>query len=814
MRKRVIRKKQYERRVRLEAAIIYFVAIVLCVGVFFYFSNLRKSIQNQRNNIARNERILSITNELIQHVNEAQSYAQTYTFTGDPAQLIHFEQTLTVISNNNDTLAAYYKNNDTNLSTVNDILSLMQRKENIIKQISHQYDIFNPYEEINKLLSNYHAPEKKIKIIPITKQDTIIKKADKKSFFQRIFSSDNAHDSIILVTTTYFDTITEKTPDNKEDLMKDIQVFSEKGRRQYLERLNKIERQYQDFIKADQKISEELSQLLLLFHKQTLSSVMHEIQISESIITRNINYSIYTCAIALVCIFIFIFLIFRDMRKVSKARKETEDARRQTEEIMNSRHKLLLSVSHDIKAPLASIIGNIELMQIDGPKNNDERLESMKYSSEHILSLLSNLLEFSSLEQGKKYVVRSDFNASLLCDKIAAIFRPIAENKHLNLIYHKTLPDDFFINSDSLKIKQIVSNILSNAIKYTIEGDIHFGVYYKNNRLVFSVIDQGIGIPENKIDMIFTPFCRIEDNKSAADGNGFGLYVVKGLIELLGGKLSVKSEIDKGSHFEIEIPVKQVEKVKEAKPDTHNTLINKKLNILIIDDDNTLLAVISSMISKLGHEADICRSSSEFEKCLSQIEKYEYILTDREMGVFSGKDVLRAIKKTEPSKKVVIMTARDEYSEREAKSEGFYGYLKKPFLIKDLAKLLGINALQNDSYSCKYSEDFPQLCRLFNNDEEAVKEVLTVFARSTVDNLVLLNDAIDTDDFGKAQALCHKMRPMFVQLEHSGAEFLSEVDGYRGENKGDMPQWKEKGIGFLKDADALLSLLSDRYDID
>ena len=813
MRKRVIRKRQYERRIRFEAAIIYFVAIILCAGVLIYFSNLRKTIQNQRNNIARNEKVLSITNELIQHVNEAQSYAQTYTFTGDPAQLVHFEQTLSVISNNNDSLTYYSNKDESNLNTVNDILSLMQRKEHIIKQISHHYDFFNPYDEINKLLSNYKAPEKKIKIIPISKQDTIVRKAEKKSFFQRLFSSDAPNDSVIIVTTTTFDTIIEETPDNKEDLMKDIQISSEKGRKLYLERLNKIERQYHDFIKADQKISEELSQLLLLFHRQTLASVMDEILLSESIIKRNINYSIYTCAISLACIFIFIFLIFRDMKKVSKARKETEDAKRQTEEIMNSRHKLLLSVSHDIKAPLASIIGNIELMQIDNPNSDDEHLKSMKYSSEHILSLLSNLLEFSSLEQGRQYVVRSDFNVSLLCDKIEAIFKPIAENKRLNLVYHKHIPDDFHISSDSLKIKQIVSNILSNAIKYTIEGDIHFGVYYRNNRLIFSIIDQGIGIPENKVEEIFTPFSRIEENKSAAEGNGFGLYVVKGLIELLGGRLTLKSEVGKGSHFEIEIPVTQVEPVEEKKEQEYNTFINKKLHILIIDDDNSLLAVISSMIDKLGHEADVCHTASEFEIILSEIEKYDYIITDREMGVFSGSEVLRTINKLSPNKKVVIMTARDEYSEREAKSEGYYGYLKKPFLIKDLAKLLGINTIQGSDDRCKYTDDFPTLCSLFDNDEQAIKEVLEAFVESTIKNLVILNESIDEDDFGKAQAICHKMRPMFIQLEQGYAEYLSEVDSYRGANRGVMREWKERGIGFINEADALLSLLSERYGI-
>lgn len=484
---------------------------------------------------------------------------------------------------------------------------------------------------------------------------------------------------------------------------------------------------------------------------------------------------------------------------------------------MESRHKLLLSVSHDIKAPLSSVIGYIELMQMEQHNENDkQRLNSMKYSSQHILSLLSNLLEFSSLEQGKQFIRRADFNVSELCDQLASMFKPIAENKQLKFFYHKNIADNLYINSDALKIKQVVSNIISNALKYTIEGEVHFGVYLLNNKLVFNVIDQGIGIPSEKIEEMFKPFSKAENNTGLAEGNGFGLFVVKGLLEILGGNIRVMSELEKGSHFEISIPVKLVEKTEEEKHETTDTQIvtsNKKLHILLVDDDNSLLAVISAMLNKIGHTSDICRSYIEFNKYINELDNYDMVLTDREMGTFSGNDVMKTIKSVNKEKKVILMTASDEYSEKYAISEGFDGYIKKPFSIRDLAALLNVNLTKEEGHQCEFSNDFPQLCTMFDNDSNAIREILQTFVKSTSDNLVILNDAITDHDFAKAQAVCHKMRPMFIQLEQVSAEYLTDMDSRRGQDASTLPDWEEKGIEFMNQSDALLAMLADKYDI-
>lgn len=814
MRERFKYRQHYERRVRWEALVIYIVASALCAAVIYYISNLKKSILNQRVNISKNEKVLNLTNDLIKKVNETQSDAQLFSFSGDTRYLLDFKNNLEQVSSIKDSIIYYSDNDQKNKAILTDIVTLLKRKENIIKKISHQYDLFNPYDEIYKILTNY-KPEKKTKVVAVTKQDTIVRQAEKKSFFKRVFNSDTPRDSIILVTTTTFDTIDDN--EDKIDIMKDIKLYTDKGKQEYIERIKTIERQYQIFIESDQKISEEISGLLIVLHQQTLTSVMHEIQKSEALVQRNMEYSMYGGTVALICILVFIFLIFKDIQRVSRARKATEEAQRRTEEIMESRHKLLLTVSHDIKAPLSSIIGYIELMQMEKHSDDDmQRLSSMKYSSQHILSLLSNLLEFSSLDQGKQFVKRSDFNVAELTDQLAAMFKPIAENKQLKFYYHKNISDDLYINSDALKIKQIASNIISNALKYTIEGKVHFGVYLINKKLVFNVLDNGIGIPNEKIEEMFKPFSRAENNKGLAEGNGFGLYVVKGLLELLGGNIKVMSELEKGSHFEISIPVKIVEKKEETLPKpTDNKVVKTKhkLNVLLVDDDNSLLAVISAMLNKIGHHSDICRSYIEFNKYLGELDKYDLVLTDREMGTFSGNDVLKTIKDIDKEKKVVLMTARDQYSEKYAKNEGFDGYIKKPFSIKDLALLLNDNWTEEDAQECEFTNDFPQLCAMFDNDSAAIREILQTFVNATSDNLVALNDAITEHDFVKAQGICHKMRPMFIQLEQASAQYLIDMDSRRGQDATSLPDWEEKGIEFMNQSDALLAMLADNYDI-
>lgn len=813
-------KRQYESRVKLNAIIIYLLASLLCIGMIYYIANLKNSINLQKVNIEKNEEILNLTNDLIQNINKAQSYSNLYIFSGNNVHLENFNISLSKISNTNDSIITHC-DDSFNKETINSITSLLKDKEKIIKEINHQYKYFNPYQELYSIIENYQPKPEKSSVSK-TIQDTIIYKTEKKSFIKRlgaVFSPDKSMDSIVLVSTTTVDTIS-RINEETYNLLNDLQLHSENGKRKYKKQIETIERKFNNLLLSDQEISKEISDLLIILHKQTLESVIKEIEKSEILIDKNINLSILIAAIALLIILTFIFLIFYDIKKVIAARKATEEAKKRTEEIMESRHKLLLSVSHDVKAPLSSILGYLELMQIDSDKNEErQKISSMKNSAEHILSLLTNLLNFSRLDQGKETAILSNFNIETLCDDLMEMFMPLAESKQLTFIYEKCLNGKNNVKADALKIKQILSNLLSNAIKYTIKGKITFKVSNNNNEMIFNIIDEGIGIPQDKLEEIFKPFRRIDNNESLIEGNGFGLFVVKGLVDLLNGSIEVKSEPEKGSEFLVKIPIEYVSlnEEKEEIIDIQELKSHSSKRILVIDDDNTLLTVINSMLNKLEIKCDICHSSVEFEDFCNNINIYDIILTDKEMGAFNGLDVLRKIKEINQDKKVVLMTARSEYNKEVAANKGFDDYLRKPFSIKDLATLLNSETcyINQNEHKSKFIEDFPELCSMFDNDDDSITNILKTFVETTSDNLMIFNKIIDNNNFNEAVNLCHKMCPMFVQLNRKDyAEFLYKMDNLRGCDESSFPEWKERSIEFMNKVDDFLSYLYERYDIE
>ena len=813
---------KYESRVKQNAVIIYLMASMLCAGMIYYIVTLKKSINFQKENIKKKELILNLTNDLIENINKAQSYSNLYIFSGNETHLNNFNISISKISNVNDSISNFH-NDNLNYKTLDKITALLKKKENIIKEINNQFNAFNPYTEIYTIIENYQPKTKNNSVTKI-KQDTIVYKSEKKSFIERlgaVFSPDRSLDSLVLVSTTTIDTIINNDSETT-NLLNELQLYTKKGRDEYVKQIENIESKYNNLILSDQEITKEISDLLIVLHQQTLKSVINEIEKSEVLIDRNINISIIIAIVALLIILTFIFLIFYNIKKVIAARKATEDAKKRTEEIMESRHKLLLSVSHDIKAPLSSILGYLELMQIDSEKTDEKRkIYSMKNSAEHILSLLTNLLNFSRLDQGKEVAILSKFNMETLCDELVEMFTPLAESKQLTFVYDKKFNEKTNVKTDALKIKQILSNLLSNAIKYTIKGKITFKVSNNNKEIIFNIIDEGIGIPQDKLEDIFKPFSRVDNNESLIEGNGFGLFVVKGLIELLNGEIEVKSEPEKGSQFLVKIPIEYV--LLNDRKDNSNDIDIQKLksdnnrNILVVDDDNTLLAVIDSMLNKLEIKCDICHSSVEFEEYCKDIDKYDIILTDREMGAFSGLDVLKKVKEMNKDKKVVLMTARSEYNKDVASQKGFDNYIRKPFSLKDLADLLNtnINIDEIEKKESRFSSDFPELCSMFDHDEDSITNILRTFVETTSDNLLTFNKIINNNSFNDAVNLCHKICPMFVQLnQNESAEFLFKMDKLRGKDDTSFPEWKDASIDFMKKADDFISYLYEKYEIE
>ena len=776
--------REHERRTSWKVVITYLFVIALCGAMFYYIYNLQGFVQNQKVNIKTQNTALDLTNRFTQLVHEAQNEANLFAFSDNPKHLKRFGALNNEISHAADSLLLLMPS-EQNEQRLREVERLIMRKGQISYVLSRQFYYYDPMAEIDAKLKAYT-------VIDTTKID----------------SMGVARDSI--------------------NILNDLKLISEKARTEFKKRVKEYEKKTVELITDDNHLSEEIADLLLALNKEILDTSVVEIEKSENTIKENVRISTLIAGTVILLIIIFIIMILIDVNKGFRARKaaeqaqaDAEEAKKKTEEIMESRHKMLLSVSHDIKTPLTSIMGNLEIMDNSG---NEKEAHSIQQSADHILTLLSDLLEFSSLEQGTLKLENKDFNAKGLCDETASMFEPIAHNKNLLFEYKNELKNSLSVHSDRLKIKQIISNLISNAVKYTLEGKICFRASLENSCLVFRVQDSGIGIPDDKMEDIFKPFVRIENSLTQSEGSGYGLSVVKGLVDLLEGSIEVESEVGKGSLFTVRIPVEfeLVETGKQEDEEDGQEVVETptkpapQQRILIIDDDDTLLTVVSNMLGKLGHEVLICRSKNDLDDALGQLDTFDCVLTDREMGALSGNDILKKFKETAPDKPVYLMTARVDYDTEKASQEGFDGFLPKPFNLKDLERLFGRHTLKEEPTSSSSFSDFPVLCEMMGDDEEAIRAILTVFAHSTADHLVAMNDLLEQGDFASVHVLCHKMLPMFIQLQQEKAvPFLSRMNDSRGAEAAEReyPEWKTDAYQFMEQADALLELLSEKHDI-
>jgi signal transduction histidine kinase/CheY-like chemotaxis protein len=708
-----------ESKIRFKAAVLYVIAGIAALLMVVFLYNMRGNINGQRAEIEKQHRVLALTNELIYAVGDAQSSVSLFVSTHDATYINKFGKRLLSINVLIDTLAV---NEPVGRAKLVQLKLLLARQTAEIAKLNRQLGNKNPLTIINERIRSYKPQAAAPSRVVTMKQDTVYKPAPKKKgFFKRlgeVFSP--SKNTTMVISNVRVDTV-KVGNDAPAPILSEVNDLALAAGKRYEKTMKAIEQQVARQIASDREISTQIAGLLLDLHRQTLNSVLETIDRSEKSINRNYTFSVIGGIVALGLILLFILLIIYDVNKGKEARERLR-------EVMESRHKLLLSVSHDIKSPLGSILGYLELRRQQG-----EDIKSMQNSARHILALLENLLEFSSLEQGSLQQTNATFSLGDLNEEVGQMFLPLAQKKGLAFTFSS---GEVRLVSDQMKIKQIVVNLVSNAVKYTREGEIKLSMRYDGHRLIIDVSDTGAGIPDDKLEEIYEPFSRVESNNALAHGTGLGMYVVKGLIDLLGGSIRVRSTVGKGTEVKVFIPCREAE--------VHIKKGTKR--ITVYDDDPVVAQMACDMLARLGHR--IVQNDCDV------------ILTDMEMGERTGLDVLASA----GSVPVVVMTGHSDFTSEKAIQLGFEAFLPKPFTLDSLREIFGEGEAPSNSF--------------MEEDDEEIREL---FKTSTLENHTLLEQALADDDFGKAQAVCHKMLPMFVLLGYP-AEALRRMDAQRGKS--------------------------------
>ena len=696
------------------------------------------------------------------------------------------------------------------------LIGLLREKDantvRLLRTLSEANDSMISAREVEQIIAEQDTiiTQQRVQRRVIARRDTVVTQPKKKSFFRRLGEVfvPPRKDSAVQVQTTL-----EVATDTVLDAYNPVDSLHAKLRTiaQQKRATNSVmQRRKRTLQRLDHALSARIDSLLKGYEQETLMRAREEAEYQKAVRHRSATIISGIAAGAVVLSVIFLVMIWRDVTRSNRYRRQLEEANRFAEELLASREKLMLAITHDFKAPLGSIMGYADLLSrltVDGRQRF--YLDNMKTSSEHLLKLVTDLLDFHRLDLNKAEINRVTFHPARLLEEIYVSFEPLTSAKGLSLKCEIDPELKGAFISDPLRLRQIVNNLLSNAVKVTSEGGITLTAslwagplptpasfvpkgdsVFPGNHLKLSVIDTGKGMDPGDRERIFQEFTRLP-GAQGEEGFGLGLSIVRMLVQLLEGRIEVDSVLGKGSTFTLRVPLYPValdndtSALNEQPSEDSQTQI-PALHILLIDDDRIQLTLTAAMLAQSGITSVTCLQLDELLEAL-RTDTFDVLLTDVQMPAMNGFDLLRLLRASNiPQAKtipVIAVTARSDMKREEFLQHGFAGSLHKPFTVNELLAEIGV--LQADIATVDAAPsstlNFSALTAFSGDDPDAAKSILESFVTETRLNVDRLRQALETEDTDGIAAMGHKMLPLFTLLGANDlVTLLKELEASRG----------------------------------
>lgn len=664
---------------------------------------------------------------------------------------------------------------------------LLSQKQNNINTLVSYIEGVKPdlmyRKSMNDILDVTNDNKENINVVQreVVKYDTLTIKPKQKKFLQRIAEvfSPSKQDSLTQIVSSVklkSDTVVGGMVSTKDTvqkafskLIKDIRTEQEVARKEVLLREKRLS-------ESNQQLTNTINQLLFEFEEEEIQNTLQEVEASHVVLKEIVVIAILMTLIAFVIGFVSLVFITRDIARSQRYRKELESEKALTENLLKSREQLILSITHDIKSPLNSILGYLQIIR-EGGICEQEMVRNMMSSSSHILDLVNSLLDFNRLEKGIIEKKDIPFNARTLFQDIFLSFEPAAHVKML--AFDLKMQDDIdSFKGDDFRIRQITSNLLSNAIKYTNSGSVTLTVNWEkesedNGTLLIEVSDTGRGLNEVEKEQILQEFCRLADHKNI-EGLGLGLSITQKLIALLGGTLRIDSMINEGTKFVVSIPLLRVDRVAEDmySPDSCINVLSKHLfHILLVDDDSIQLNMVKMLLEKRGYNVTATLDPKQVIPLLGST-RFDLLITDIQMRNLSGLELVEQVRKMYPKSspsplRIVALSGISYLNEQELVHLGFDAMINKPVSTeKLLSKIHLILKPSNDEY------DLGDLIQFALGDRELEQELVDTFLSESIENMVLLKRAIEQYDLESLCGIAHKMKSSFKMIH---ADLIADI---------------------------------------
>lgn len=549
------------------------------------------------------------------------------------------------------------------------------------------------------------------------------------------------------------------------------------------------------------KLNSRLRSLLSTIENEERIKSLEQVSTWQNTIENTSKTIALLGAVSLLVILVFVFLVIRDVSRSQRYRNELEDAKTYAESLLKSREQIMNTVTHDLRSPLNSVVGYTGLLEkTELTKSQNRYLGQLKKSSNYLLHLVNDLLDLSKLEAGKMSIEELTFNPKNLIEETVENAVPPEKTEAVKVLVNVSEDLDQAVITDPFRIKQILTNLVNNACKFTDKGSVKISAWLEDKDILnIEVNDTGIGISKEEKEKVFEEFSQEDTSiEKKYGGSGLGLAITKKITDLLKGKITLESESGKGSTFLVRIPIKIAPKKTENDKLPKEPITDlKSKSVLIVDDEPSQLGLLTELIKSTGMSFSTARNGREaLDKLRSK--KIDLVLTDIQMPEMDGLELLSEINNNRkiPKVPVIALSGQPNVSPEDYLKKGFKGSLLKPYSSDELLKLMGdILRVEFQKEKRKIIARDPtkeftlsEVKSFAGEDQQALNVILISFIESTQNNIKALDRAFKKEEFDKISSVAHKMLPMFRQLqtkplvsrleilERGGQEKVKKVD--------------------------------------
>lgn len=741
----------------------FFLIVIAIISVWYIYSEILKIATPKETASEENKKILMISN-VVTNLYASEAVGRAAMLTESKSSIREYHRLLDSINAEIETIKTDAEENQ--LAKFDSIQMLLQKKRRSISEILNFRKKYSHENNLDKAITKIYNVKDSLVLnfqpISRARNNSQIRK-----FLDNVLNP-HQRDSLSILPVSNDSLVLAF-----EKIISDVVTKENRIKSQLFMREQKL-------LDENRVISDQLRNVLTSVEKEILQKSYQKINDSKYAISKTTKNIAWIGAAALLLVLLFGLIIIRDLNINQKYRQQLERLNSEKEDLLRSKTMLLATVTHDIQTPLGSVIGFSDLLKNTPvtPKQL-QYLDNIRHSSHYILKLVNDLIDFSKLENNKIKIEAINFNFKDLIENTCQPLVPNATNKGIQLRWDVPEELDALYISDPYRIKQVLTNLVTNAIKFTQEGSVSVSVSKDADWISIAVTDTGIGIPKNKQKAVFKEFTQAHSGiEKKFGGTGLGLTIAKRIMELLGGSISLESKEHTGSTFTVKIPnVKAPDQNRHSVSDNqekkYDYLENKQL--LIVDDDPMQLKLMEEIFANYPVSVTTTTDASKVVALLKQ-NHFDLVLSDIQMPKMDGFELVEKIKQDASIREipVIALTGKRDLIQEDFIRKGFITFHPKPIQLDKLLQQLQAIFEGNTPVEIKYDTavesteklyDLSSLNQFTQNDKTALNNIIKVFIKSSTENMEALNTAAQNNDWDAVAQLAHRLIPMLKQME-------------------------------------------------